>query len=270
MRRHSSPQHRSLGRSSTNRDHTKDTSWQKVSPWYQKIVGDQGHYYHQHVVIPGVIRLLHLNKQSKLVDLGCGQGILARKIPQILSYLGLDASKSLIEFAQNQNKKPEHIFKVQDLTKPINKAEETFTHAAIVLALQNMKDAAIALKNAASLLETNGKLVIVLNHPAFRIPRQSGWSIDEKTKQQQRWVSRYRSPLEIPIAMHPGEQPSTITWSFHHSLHDYFQMLVAAGFVVTNLEEWYSDKTSVGKASKMENRARSEVPLFLTLVAHKK
>jgi len=42
-------------------------------------------------------------------------------------------------------------------------------------------------------------LVIVLNHPCFRIPRQSGWGIDEKNKLQFRKVIKYMSPMEIPL-----------------------------------------------------------------------
>lgn len=36
----------------------KETSWQGVSDWYQKSVGRDGHYYHQTVVLPAVLRLL--------------------------------------------------------------------------------------------------------------------------------------------------------------------------------------------------------------------
>jgi len=113
----------------------------------------------------------------------------------------------------------------------------------------------------------------VLNHPAFRIPRQSGWGINEKTKQQYRWVNRYSTPLKIPIDMNPGQKnqksSGQTTWSFHRSLQDYVSMLVKAGFVITGLEEWSSDKESEGKAARMENRARQEFPLFLTLIASK-
>lgn len=245
------------------------TSWQQVSPWYNKLVGSDGHYYHEHVVIPGVLRLLDLQPDSRLLDLGCGQGILARKIPTITQYVGWDSAPTLIREAQRSVRKSFITFSLQDVTKKIPGATPSFSHATIILALQNMEQPAGALLTAAQHLQQNGKLVIVLNHPCFRIPRQSGWGIDEKTKQQYRWLNRYTTPLKIPIEMHPGQRHSTTTWSFHHSLHDYSTMLAAAGFVITGLEEWTSTKESVGSAAKMENRARSEFPLFLTIVAKK-
>jgi len=249
----------------------QNTSWQNVSNWYDKLVGSDGHYYHQHVVIPGLLRLLDLNTQSSLVDIGCGQGILSRSVPRLSKYLGIDRSGSLIEAAKKINKNSEYSFITKDATKPIVTAQPVFSHAAIVLALQNMEHPEGAIQNAASYLVPGGKLVIVLNHPAFRIPRQSGWGIDEKTKQQYRWMNRYASALKIPITMNPGQKNlgsgEQITWSFHRSLQDYVQLLAAAGFVITGLEEWSSDKESKGKAAKMENRSRKEFPLFLTLVA---
>jgi hypothetical protein len=38
---------------------------------------------------------------------------------------------------------------------------------------------------------------------------------------------------------------------------------------VSDLEEWTSDKVSIGKAAKGENRARAEFPLFLVIKAVK-
>jgi len=37
--------------------------------------------------------------------------------------------------------------------------------------------------------------------------------------------------------------------------------------VIEKIEEWASDKDSVGKAAKMENRARAEIPLFMAIQA---
>lgn len=246
----------------------KKTSWQSVAPWYNQLVGADGHYYHEHVILPNVLRLLSLSEKDSLLDLGCGQGVLANAIPQVNKYLGVDAAAQLIAQAERSIRKPGYSFKVSDVTRPLNITQE-FSHAAMILSLQNMSDAQAAIANAGNALLTGGKLVIVLNHPAFRIPRQSGWKVDDKSKQQYRWINRYASPLEIPIQMNPGKGNKKVTWSYHHSLNEYAQMLKKNNFVITDLEEWSSDKESVGKAARMENRARAEFPLFLCLVARK-
>ena len=188
------------------------TSWEKESSWYSKATEGRGHYFHEHLVIPNAIRLLKLGKDSSLLDLACGSGVLARAIPKTVPYVGIDVSRSLIESARREDHASLHTYAVADVTKKLP-TDERFSRAAIILALQNIKDPELAIENAADHLEGGGILVIVLNHPSFRIPRQSSWGIDEQNKMQYRKINRYLSPLEIPINMHPGKPDSAITWS---------------------------------------------------------
>ncbi len=261
---------RPIHQPATQKPHTQ-SSWQPVSSWYTKSVGEAGHYYHQHVVLPALDRLLHFTTNSSLLDLGCGQGVLERHLPSTLSYTGVDVAPSLIEYAKRNAKNPKHTFFVGDVTRSLSLPPSSFTHATIVLALQNMEDSASALKQAARFLKIGGQLIIVLNHPMFRIPRQSSWGIDEQNKIQYRRVDRYLSPIRIPITATPSQgQKSQVTWSYHKPLSLYAAELRNAGFVITMIEELGSDKVSEGKASKMENRSRAEFPLFMVIVAERK
>lgn len=248
----------------------RDTSWEKSSAWYEKTVGLRGHYYHRALILPGVERLLALKPDSKLLDLGCGQGVLARLLTKRQTYVGIDVSAQLIEAARRHDAKHTHTYVVADATKPLLKIPQDFSHAAAILSLQNMEDQRGAIHNAAKHLVKDGTFIMVLNHPYFRIPRQSGWGINEQSKQQYRWVTRYLSALSIPIAMHPGKKDGWDTWSFHLPLSTYTSYLAEAGFVVEKLEEWASDKKSApGPNARREDLARDEIPLFMTIVARK-
>lgn len=247
-----------------------DTSWQKVSSWYDNSVGKEGHYYHQHVVIPKLLTLMSLKeKPIKVLDIGCGQGVLSRHLPKETFYTGIDFSKDLILRANQQKIRKSDQFYHKDATIDFELTDKDFTHACIVLALQNMDNPLNVIKNASKHLKSGGKLFIVLNHPSFRIPRQSSWEIDENQKIQYRRINRYLSPLKIPLQMHPGKDESITTWSFHFPLSAYTKMLKESGFCILDIEEWVSDKVSVGKAAKMENRAREEFPLFMAIAAEK-
>ena len=248
------------------------TSWQKVEKWYNEAVGPEGHYYHQHIVLPGVLKLFDLKKAEhvSVLDLACGQGVLARHLSPNVAYTGIDIAPSFIKAAREYDANPKHEYFVGDATKPLSVRKKDFTHAAIILALQNIEHPLLALKNAYEHLQPGGSLVIVLNHPCFRIPRQSSWKIDEQNKIQYRRMDRYFTPLQIPIQAHPSKgEKSVTTLSFHYPLSAYTQWLNEAGFSITLIEEWCSNKESIGKAAKMENRAREEFPLFLTIKAKK-
>ncbi len=250
-------------------DKGQDTSWESSSSWYDKIVGAKGHYYHQQVIIPGVLRLLEADKKTQpyLLDLACGQGILARHLPKGMKYLGIDGSESLIQAAKHYSS---HQFFVHDLLHVLDLPYKDFSHATCLLAVQNISQTGALFRTAYNHLRKHAPFIIVLNHPCFRIPRQSSWGIDEQKKLQFRRIDRYMSPLKIPIQTQPSQQEtSEQTFSFHYPLCHYTTQLKQAGFVIDHIEEWCSDKKSVGKNAAMENRSRQEFPLFMAIIARK-
>ncbi len=243
------------------------TSWESSHKWYDCLVGEKGHYYHEHVVLPKSLKLLALKQGDSLLDLGCGQGVLSRQLPSGVDYAGIDASPSLIKEAKKRSQKS---FEVGDITHPLNLKHPPFSHAALILVIQNLENPEKALENASRSLKPGGKLLVVLNHPCFRIPRQSNWGVDEAKKLQYRRLDLYMSPLKIPIQTNPGAgEKSATTWSFHNPLSVYTEALAKTGFLIEKMEEWISDKKSTGPKARMENRSREEFPLFLAILAQK-
>jgi ubiquinone/menaquinone biosynthesis C-methylase UbiE len=255
-------------RPSSNRS-ASHTSWEKSSKWYNETVGEKGHYYHEKIVLPGVMRLLKLSANSSVLDIGCGQGILAKRLERE-EYYGVDASGSLIKFAKQADKKSNHQYIVADATKPLSIPKKDFTHATAIFSLQNMEYPFGAIQNVAKHMKADGRFVLVINHPCFRIPRQSGWGVNEGNNQQYRWVTKYMSEMKIPIQMHPGQKQSgELSWSFHWPLAKLSEYLFQAGFMIEKIEEWSSDKKSQSREAKREDMAREEIPLFMVIVAVK-
>lgn len=241
-------------------------NWDASESWYTAVVGEKGHYYHQTVILPGVLNLL--GKFKSLLDVGCGQGVLARHLPKGVNYVGVDQSKALIQSAKKMTQQGQ--FFVADACEPLPLENQSFERATFIMSLQNMEKGSHAIANASKHLSTNGKLILVLNHPCFRIPRQSGWGIEEKKKLQFRKIESYMSAQKIPILTNPGKkEESDTTYSYHHNLSDLFSWLKSANLLIETVEEWCSDKKSEGKNAKMEDRARKEFPLFMALVGVK-
>lgn len=126
---------------------------------------------------------------------------------------------------------------------------------------------------ASRALKNNGKLFIVLNHPAFRNPKNTSWGFDEQSKTQYRRVDAYLSESHTDIDMTPGakeEGSKEKTVSFHRPLQVYAKALVKNGFLIARLEEWNSNKKSeFGPRQKAEDKARKEIPLFMMVEAVK-
>jgi ubiquinone/menaquinone biosynthesis C-methylase UbiE len=248
-----------------------DTSWEKSSNWYKKIVGDQGHYFHQTIIFPKIKQLINFDNIKSILDLACGQGIFERQIDSSCEYIGVDISKSLIEEAKSKSQNKKHVYLVSDVSKKLPLTENYFDLVTIILALQNIKSINGVINNAYKHLKIGGRFLIILNHPAFRIPRQSSWGVDLKNKIQYRRIDKYMSSLEIPILTNPGKfQKSEVTWSFHSSLSKFSQILFDNNFLIEKIEEWVSNKKSTGPMAKMEDISRSEIPMFMAILAIKK
>jgi ubiquinone/menaquinone biosynthesis C-methylase UbiE len=244
----------------------QQTSWKSASRWYDSIVGEKGHYYHREVIIPRVLHLLDLHPHDRLLDIGCGQGVFSRHIPKSIEYVGIDIATELLASARQYRSSPQHQFIHADLMRPWPLAKHLpFSHAICILALQNVENPDRIFAELAQALRKGGKAIMVLNHPCFRIPRQSRWNMDAAAQTQTRELSSYMSPQRIPIVTHPGKD-ETATWSFHHPLSQLTSMSHAHGFVIETIEEWCSPKQSTGAAARAENRARKEFPLFMALV----
>jgi ubiquinone/menaquinone biosynthesis C-methylase UbiE len=257
---------------SDNGQPPQETSWKQVSDWYDSIVGEKGHYYHRELILPKVLESLDLHDGNRLLDIGCGQGVLARVIPKKVRYVGIDKAKPLLNAAEKYGKTNNQTFIHADLTHPWPLAHlSPFSHAACILVLQNIEHPAKIFEQLAKVLQENGRAIFVVNHPYFRIPRQSRWSFDEKTKTQTRELFSYMTPQKIPILTHPGKG-STTTWSFHVPLCEYSAISRAYGFTIEAIDEWCSPKHSTGAAARAENRARKEFPLFMAITfrLHKK
>ena len=228
----------------------------------------RGSHYQQSLVLPGACRLLGLQRGRRVLDLGCGQGVLARYLHRKgLRVEGLDISSQLLALARRRS--PDSIlFHQADAAHAETLVDQRFDAVACLLALQNMERLEPVFQNVRRWLRPEGCFVAVITHPCFRIPRQSHWGFDDSRQIQYRRVDRYMTPTAIPILTPPFKGGKEYTMTYHRPLQDYFAALAEAGLVVNRLEEWTSDKTSEpGKRSRAENRARQEIPLFLAFRA---
>ena len=188
-----------------------------------------------------------------------------------IEYVGIDLASALIREANNKKINQNHKFLIADVSKELPIKKNNFDYGAIVLALQNIKKPFGVIRNFSKHLKNSGRLVIILNHPAFRIPHHSSWVEDGvgNNKIQYRRIDDYMTPQEILILANPGKIKSEKTFSYHYPLSAYSEMLFDNGFCIEKIEEWVSDKKSTGSNAKVEDRARKEFPLFMAIIARK-
>lgn len=242
------------------------TSWGNVADWYDDLLKEDDTYQSK-VILPNLIRLVAPSKGEMILDLACGQGFFSRALAlEGAGVVGVDISKELVGKAEESIPLAK-FFVSPSHQLPMIEAN-SIDKIVVVLALQNIEKMKETFEECARVLKKGGKLFIVLNHPAFRIPKRSSWGYDEVENIQYRRIDGYLSEAKTAIEMHPGQKTGETTVSFHRPLQVYFKHLSKAGFAVTRFEEWNSHrKSQKGKRSDAEDRSRKEIPLFLCLEA---
>jgi len=256
-------EHRSRGRR-----RPPDTSWDRVAGWYDGWVGRRGSEYHRALAIPAVLDLLDPRLGESILDVGAGQGVLGPFIARAGSrYTGIDTSPRLIALARRRHG---HLgrFLLGDAARlPVWAAAERGTHDAAVfmLSIQDMDPLEPVIASAAWALRQRSRIVILMTHPAFRVPRHSGWGVDPTRKLVYRRLDGYLSPMAVPMKSVAGEPP---TRSFHRPIGSYVNALASNGFAVDAMLE-LPDLPAAGRpaVARRSLPGNVDIPLFLGLRA---
>lgn len=269
------------------------THWGNVAEWYEDLVGEEGSDYHQHVIFPGLMRLLNLKhgENKRVLDLACGQGVLCRKLALAgCKVTGIDAAARLIKFAQQREKEDplgihyltHDAIKLTDIIVPKPTPDPnplvagTFDIITIILAIQNISPLSPVWQACQQLLAPHGQLHIVMMHPCFRIMKESDWQWDQRgdSGTQYRRIKSYLTSSKSDINMAPGKaaagKTAETTVTFHRPLQAYINTLGNAGLLIDHIDEWPSHRQPPqGIRFKELDRSRREIPMFLALRARK-
>ncbi len=247
-----------------------EQGWNTIASWYDEYLQGDDTYQAQ-VILPNVIRMVAPHNGMRILDLACGQGYFARALAQTgAQVVGIDASEDLLGAADAQSHGLKIIYKKGNVEK-LDEAHGVYDAALCVLALENIKNIQAMMGGVADALKSDGRLVLVMLHPAFRIPKHSDWSYSKEHDIQYRKVGKYLSEVSIPIELHPHKgKASVTTTTYHRPMQWYMKAFRNAGFAITNMEEWISHKKSQpGPRQAAEDTARKEFPMFMALELRK-
>jgi ubiquinone/menaquinone biosynthesis C-methylase UbiE len=215
-------------------------------------------YWNDQIDIPAITKLLKKElKGKRVLDLGCGSGIFARRlVAKGARVVGIDNSQTMIKLAISR------LPKVKFITGDARKLP--FQSGAFDITVSNLfihytKDLLPLFREINRVLEDDGEFVFSFHHPTAE-------------------VTRYRTIKErITAELMPYYNRNSYKWkmakkmvliSHHHTFEDIFKALNKSGFLVAELSEPRPQKNTESINPEAFN-ITSQFPTFCAIRAIK-
>jgi SAM-dependent methyltransferase len=196
----------------------------------------------------------------RVLDLGCGEGRLARDLKSAgYDVVGVDASPTMLDAARAAD--PAGAYAMADgVALPFGDCE--FQEVVAFMSLHDMDDFEGAIAEAVRVLSSDGRLCLAVVHP------MNSAGTFESEAPDARFVieDAYMDVFDYSETVERDGMEMTFS-SVHRPLHAYFDALAQRGLVVERLQEVGEDAASVEVAPRRERWQR--LPLFLHLRARR-
>lgn len=221
---------------------TRANAWDTMAAWMDEKHKDEGDLWHRALIDPPVLRLLGAVAKHRVLDIGCGNGYLARKLARLGAHVtAIDGSSALIILAKKrEGRDPLGVtYHVADAAHLDMLETDSFEIVLSNMSLMDIADAEGAVREAARVLKPLGRFIASLSHPCFDVISASAWVVERTDFTITVWrkVSRYREVFQGWAQWKLGPDAFHQTPAYHRPLSWYFRVLQEAGFVVTALEE---------------------------------
>jgi len=216
-------------------------AWEKMSDWYDKKQGDIGDLWHRTLIDPTLLKVIGRCRGKDILDLGCGNGYLARRFAKEGARVtAVDSSPGMIKNAQAHDRKS--LLKIRYLLRDAARLDGipnlSFDLVFANMSLMDIKDAKNAISEAGRVLKTKGRFVASIAHPCFDNGSQSGWVLEKSMGPGTiyRRIRAYRKPFADKIPWNVAGKRQH-TFGYHRPLNWYANTLRSNRLAITRLEE---------------------------------
>lgn len=231
---------------------TRD-AWNANAAYWDERMGDSGNDFVNQLIWPVAKELLALQAGETALDVGCGNGLYARRMAALgATVTAFDFAAEMIALAQKYT--TEHAdrldYQVLDATDEaalLTLGERRFDAALSTMAIMDIADIEPLFRALAQLLKPGGRFVFATAHPCFNSARSSHVieTADRDGKLESIHaikISGYMTPQSAQgIAMVGQPKPQLY---FDRPLHLLLRTGFDTGFVVDALEERVFDPES--------------------------
>jgi SAM-dependent methyltransferase len=205
--------------------------WERHAAWWQAEFTGGADIEYEEQILPLAGR--HLAGAARVLDVGCGEGQLARLLVRggARRVVGVDASVAQIAEAARLGGGVAYV-RASASALPLPPGD--FDAVVTCLVLEHIADLDGALDEIARVLRPGGRFVMFVNHPLFQVPG-SGWIDDHVLDPPEQY---WRIGPYLPEVMTVEEvDPGVRLPFFHRPLSRYVNALADRGLYLTRMVE---------------------------------
>ncbi|MDM5247210.1 MULTISPECIES: class I SAM-dependent methyltransferase [unclassified Lysinibacillus] len=212
---------------------------------------EHGDIHREVLLNPAIFLLLEEVEGKRLLDAGCGEGYLSRKLAQQGAIVtAVDYSEKMLEIARERTQEEVTIqYEYGNCEKLDFLADEQFDCIVSNMVLQDLENYKEALSEMYRLLKPNSTLIFSILHPCFVTPN-SGWIRNESLDQQYWKVQRYFYEGVYDQTL-PLDSDEKIVF-YHRTLTSYMKAIFQAGFTIEDVIEPMPSKEMLTKYPQFE------------------
>ncbi len=240
--------------------------WEEHADWWQREFTEGVDAEYEEQIIPLALELLA--GSGRVLDLGTGEGQIARRLAATCEVVGMDGSwAQLVVGDQRNNLLPSTISPIvytqADATK-IPTKNAAFDAVLVCLMFEHIDDLDAAMAEVTRVLKPGGRFVLMINHPLIQTPG-SGWIDDQiLDPPEQYWRI---GPYLTEQATHEQVQRDVWTRFVHRPLSRYLNTAIGEGLILRSMQEPAPPPGFLARAKEYEDAAT--VPRLMVLCFEK-
>ncbi len=207
-----------------------DDAWETHAGWWQDEFTEGADPEYEEQMLPLIAE--HLQGTSRVLDIGCGEGQVARHLPRaagVEHVVGIDPSDAQIAVATARGGGPCYARGAADALPVL---DGSFDAAVVCLVFEHITDVDSALTEVARVLRPGGVFLFLLNHPLLQVPG-SGW-IDDHILGEQYW--RVGAYLVEDVSLEELA-PGIVLPFVHRPLSRYLNTMAGVGLYLEHMDE---------------------------------